>query len=478
MSQTSRRDFVRAVAAGAVALSVPSVLRGATRQGVVGWLPPLRADGWDALPEILARIKPPVFPDRAFDAGKFGAVADGVNDCTDALQRAIDACHDAGGGKVNVPGGRVVTGPLRLRSNVNLVVKKGSTLVFNTDARRFPIVLTRFEGVEVMNYMPLLYALDEENIAVTGEGTLDGGGNCLTWWPWKGATECSLPDRHDQTKGRDRLFAMSEAGKAVNERQFGEGSYLRPSFVQPYRCKNVLIEGLTIVNSPMWVLHPVQCSNVTIRNVNVSSHGPNNDGCDVESCRDVLIEGCTFDTGDDCVVIKSGRNADGRRLHAPSENIVVRQCSMKDGHGGVSIGSEISGDARRIYIEDCVMNSPRLERAIRIKTNAMRGGVIEDIYVRKLRIGEVKIAVLDIDFNYEEGATGAFMPIVRSIDMRDVTSQKSDNALYLRGFPTAQISDVRLTSCTFANVAKRDVIENVKGLSLKDVSTNGKRVSK
>src|SRR5205823_3301880 len=182
--------------------------------------------------------------------------------------------------------------------------------------------------------------------------------------------------------------------------------YLRPNFIQPYRCRNVLIEGVTIVRSPMWEINPTLCTNVTVRGVTINSHGPNNDGCDPDSCRDVLIEGCTFDTGDDCIAIKSGRNADGRRLHVPSENIIVRGCRMKDGHGGVTVGSEISGHVRNVFAENCRMDSPNLETALRIKNNAARGGLLENFYFRNLTIGQVIHAVVTIDFNYEEGARG------------------------------------------------------------------------
>ena len=173
-----------------------------------------------------------------------------------------------------------------------------------------------------------------------------------------------------QRAGRDRLIEMGEKGVPVAERIFGEGSYLRPNFIQPYRCKNVLIEGVKIVRSPMWEVHPVLSQNVIVRDLTIESHGPNNDGVDPESCRDVLIEGCLFDTGDDCIAIKSGRNADGRRLNVPSENIIVRKCTMKDGHGGVVIGSEISGGCRNVFVEDCKMDSPNLDRALRFKSNA------------------------------------------------------------------------------------------------------------
>ena len=199
---------------------------------------------------------------------------------------------------------------------------------------------------------------------------------------------------------------MVEKGVPVAERKFGDGGYLRPMFVQPYRCTNVQIQDITIINSPMYEMHPVLCRNVTVRNVTVSSHGPNNDGCDPESSVDVLIDGCTFDTGDDCIAIKSGRNADGRRLHAPSENIIVQNCNMKDGHGGVTMGSECSGDIRNVFAQDCRMDSPHLDRVLRFKNNAIRGGVIEHVYMRNVKCGQVAAAAIDVDFYYEEGDKG------------------------------------------------------------------------
>jgi polygalacturonase len=211
--------------------------------------------------------------------------------------------------------------------------------------------------------------------------------------------------------------------------------------------------------------------------VTINSHGPNNDGCNPESCRDVLIDRCTFDTGDDCIALKSGRNNDGRRLATPVENVIVRDCVMKDGHGGVTIGSEISGGARNIFVEGCRMDSPQLDRALRFKSNSQRGGVIERVYMRNVTVGQVKEAIVSIDFNYEEGDTGDFPPLVRNIEVRNVTSSKSQYALYLRGFPRAVIHDVRLTDCTFQNVAKPDVLENVKDVVLRNVKVNGSAIN-
>lgn len=223
----------------------------------------------------------------------------------------------------------------------------------------------------------------------------------------------------------------------------------------------------------MWEINPVLCTNVTVRRVTISSHGPNNDGCDPESCRDVLIEHCIFDTGDDCIAIKSGRNADGRRIGVPSENIVVRDCEMRDGHGGVTVGSEISGGTRYVFVERCRMDSPRLERALRLKNNAMRGGTLEHIYMRDVVVGEVADAVLQVDFLYEEGANGAFTPIVRDVELQRVTSRKSVYALYLRGLAKGTIDDIRVIDCRFDGVARPDVVEGVTALVRKNVMMNG-----
>lgn len=187
----------------------------------------------------------------------------------------------------------------------------------------------------------------------------------------------------------------------------------------------------------------------------------------------MLIEGCTFDTGDDCIALKSGRNDDGRRINVPVENVVIRGCTMKDGHGGVVIGSEISGGARHIFAERCHMDSPALDRALRIKTNSVRGGVIEHVYMRDVTVGQVAEAVVTINFFYEEGEGGRHLPVVRNIEVRNVTSRKSRHALLLRGFRNAPITGVRIQDCNFDGVAEGDVLENVRGVELRNVRVNG-----
>jgi unsaturated rhamnogalacturonyl hydrolase len=426
---------------------------------------PAAPTGWESVPAILARIKAPTFPNRDFVITAHGATAGGA-DCTAAIAQAIAAAHAAGGGRVVVPAGVFHTGAIHLKSNVNLHVAEGATLRFLTDPAKYPLVFTRWEGIECMNYSPLIYAFEQQNIAITGRGTLDGAADWDTWWAWndkkKGPTK--------QKPGRDRLVQMGETGVPVAQRVLGDGGFLRPNFIQPYRCQNVLIEGVSIIRSPMWEIHPVLCTNVTVRGISINTHGPNNDGCDPESCRDVLIEDCVFDTGDDCIAIKSGRNNDGRRVAAPSENIIIRNCTMKDGHGGVVIGSEISGDCRNVFVENCKMDSPNLDRALRFKSNAQRGGVLENVFMRHVQVGRVAEAVLTIDLVYEEGARGPHAPIVRNVVLEHVTSQSSPRVMWIAGFPAATIDGVRFADCTFRGVEATEVLSHAGSISFRNVT--------
>jgi polygalacturonase len=437
---------------------------------------PLSAAAWDDMRQILNRIKPPRFPGRDFNITRYGAVADGKTACTGAIARAIDACSRAGGGRVTVPPGLWLTGPIHLKSNVNLRVPAGATVKFIPDPKLYlPLVQTRWEGTELWNYSPLIHSDGQENLAVTGEGVLDGQADCEHWWTWSGAAACRpKPGDPNARAARDALADMGAKDVPVEKRTFGEGFYLRPPLLQPCRSKNILIEGVTLTNSPMWVVTPLYCSNVTIRGVKVVGHGPNTDGCDPDSCTDVLIEDCSFDTGDDCIAIKSGRNRDGRRVARPTENVVIRGCRMKDGHGGITIGSEMSGGVRNVFVENCRLDSPNLNQALRFKTNAMRGGTIENIYFRGITVGQVSGAVLQVDCLYEEGANGPEQPVVRNIDLRNVSCKKSRYALQLRGLAASPIRGVRVADCDFENAAEANVIENVTGLQCARVKINGK----
>ncbi len=425
---------------------------------------------------ILRNIQPPVFPQRTFPITKFGALANGESLCTSALADAIRACSQAGGGSVIVPKGRFLTGAVHLESNVNVHLEEGATLAFSQDPKHYlPIVFTRFEGTECMNYSPFIYAFEKTNIAITGKGVLDGQAGPDHWWPWAGKAQMGWKKgTPSQTKDRDALTAMADKDVPVSQRLFGEGYLLRPNFIQTVRCTNILFEDFRIVQSPMWEINPVLCRNVTLRGIDIESYGPNNDGCDPESIDGMLIERCTFRTGDDCIAVKSGRNRDGRRVNVPCQNLLIRDCVMKDGHGGVSIGSEVSGGIRNVLTENCKMSSPNLERALRIKTNSYRGGVIENIAFRNVTVGEVKEAVIEVDYFYQEGEGGPFIPSVHGIDIANVTSEKSKYAIFMRGYKTSPVGGVTVADCKFENCAEGTHFENVEGVKFSNVTVNGK----
>ncbi len=426
---------------------------------------------WKQVPIILSQIIPPTFANKDYNITKFGATPGGTKKCTSAIQKAIDKCSASGGGRVVVPKGVFLTGAIHLKSNVNLYISEGATLLFSTDLNDYlPIVLTRFEGMDCKNYSPFIYAYGQTNIAITGTGTLDGNtGNKERWDSWKAAEkkpEC----------GRNVLMKMVEDNVPAEKRIFGNDvleERLRPSFVQPYNCKNILIEGIKIRNSPMWELNPVFCENVTIKDVDINTHWHNNDGCDPESCKNVLIKNCIFDTGDDCIAIKSGRNNDGRLFNVPSENIIIQGCTMKDGHGGVTLGSELSGGIRNVFVEDCIMNSSNLDRALRIKTNWTRGGVVENVYMRNCHIEKVAYEFFQTDMTYEEGHTGGFQPTVQNVFIENVTVNSCPKMFTLKCYEDSPVTNVLLNNCKFNAATTLGVLQNVRGIQLINTVLNG-----
>jgi polygalacturonase len=462
-----RRVLLKGLAAGSAVCFYSPWVKGSATANDAG-------SGWVQAAEIRRQINRPRFPKREFDVKDFGAKGDGKTDDSTAIQEAINKCAEAGGGKVVIRKGIFPTGPIHLKSNINLHIAAKATLSFLTDPRRYlPAVLTRWEGIEMMGYSPLIYAYEQHDIAITGGGTLNGNADRKTWWPWKGNKEWGVEGIPGQSVARESLFAAAEQNVPVQNRNFGDGSYLRPSFIQPYRCRNVLIEGVTIINAPFWQIHPVLSENVMVSGVTCASLGPNSDGCNPESCKNVLIEDCHFDTGDDCIAIKSGRNADGRRVGVPSENILIAGCKMRAGHGGVVIGSEVAGGARNIFVENCEMSSPDLERGIRIKTNSLRGGVIENLYIRDIRIGQVQDAIV-INFYYEEGDAGKFDPVVRNIVIDDLRCKQCKTVFQLRGYPRSPIQGLTLKNTRFDKADEPGIIENVTDFNTENLLINGK----
>lgn len=482
---------------------------GAGAIGVVGGLPQLPAgaqpsDPWDQVDAILRRIHEPDIPQRAFPITRFGAVGDGVTDCSQAIAGAIDACVAAGGGRVLVPEGTFLTGAIRLRSRVDLHLVDGATLKFSTDPRQYPNVLTRWEGNDVYNYSPLVYAFRERDIAITGRGVLDGQagtfpnaqGNASAWWTF--ASVASTDSNNLKQDGAVPL-PLGTPVVPIEERVFGIDAsgvqhFLRPPLIGPYGCENVLIEGVTLKNSPFWQMHPLLCRSVIIRGVTASSLGPNNDGCDPESCTDVLIENCTFNTGDDCIAIKAGRGYDAMqdngvrsRLHAlppwvsyptTTRNVVIRGCTMQSGHGGVTLGSEMSGGIDSVFAENLNMLSDTLDIALRFKTNTWRGGFMTNYYARNITVPNGVSAsngIITIDYFYSAGATdrpqdgGPFLPITDNINISNlnVPGGNSRWLFNLRGYSSINTPCGTTNACT-AGPGSRVLNDLIRGISVSD----------
>ncbi len=432
----------------------------------------MTASAWDTkYKQIEESIRLPEFAGNTYRIEAYGAsLAATAAQNQKAINRAIEACSEAGGGKVVIPEGTWNTGAITLKSQVNLVIEKGATLFFVFDRDLYPVVETRWEGIDCLNYSPLIYAYGETDIAITGEGIVDGNGSDDTWWLMSGKTPKSrdivIPEKQQNPGGRADLLQMGEEGVPLEERVFGPGKGLRPQLINFCHCDGILIEGVTLLRSPFWVIHPLLSKNITVRNVTIENDGPNGDGCDPEACENVLIENCVFSTGDDCIAIKSGRNEDGREggkgryAGRPSQNMIIRNCLMKDGHGGVVVGSEISGGCNNVFVENCEMNSPNLTRILRIKTNSLRGGVIEDIYMRNIKVGQCDEAVLKINLDYEPNEAGqrGFYPIVRHVYMENVTSEKSKYGVMIVGFADrANVSDIHVKDCKFDGVYDKPV---------------------
>lgn len=444
-----------------------------------------KSNPWDLKAVILKQIVEPSFPNRIYNIVDFGAKEGATFNSGAAINSAIDRCSADGGGVVLVPQGVFFTGAITLKSNVNLHISEGATLMFSTNPKDYtPFVLTRWEGLDCYNFKPLIYAYNQKNIAVTGKGTLDGMADEGNWWPWKGRPEYGWKDgmasQEHNVEGKAKLVKMEQTGVPISKRMMKETDMLRPQFVNFYKCERVLIEDVKIIRSPFWLIHPLLCNGVIVRRVTAESNGPNNDGCDPESCKNVLIEDCYFNTGDDCIAIKSGRNNDGRRWNIPSENIVIQGCTMKNGHGGVVIGSEVSGGCRNVFAENCKMDSPFLDRVVRIKSNSLRGGVVENIYVRNIEVGECAEAVLRIEMNYElkDGEKGRFFPTVRNVNLNNITCKKAKYGILIDGMEyEKQVSGIVLSDCSFLKVEMGNTLGKAKDVKLTNVIVNGKSLN-
>jgi polygalacturonase len=467
----NRRTFLKASASVASA----ALLASCSTDETADLLQDLKA--WPIADDIVRRVQAPTFANRHFPITQFGAIGDGQTLSTTSIAAAITKCSVSGGGHVVVPAGTYLTGAITLLSNVDLHLSSGATLKFSTDPNDYPLVFTRWGGIECYNYSPFIYAFGQKNIGLSGSGTIDGQASDNYWWPWAGEFQYGWrPGQPNEANDSAALSQMAAAGDPVDKRIFGPGHYLPPSFVQPYRSENVIIEGIRVINSPFWGLHPVLCTNVTVRDVHVDSLGVNNDGCDPESCNDVVIENCTFNTGDDCISPKAGTDADGRRVNVPCENVVIQNCRFENGHGAIALGSSTTGGIRNIFARNLAMTNPNLLYCMRAKTNSARGGFVKDIYMRDVKVKGLATSGLNIDFNYFGGEGDGYNPTVTGIYMRDVHIAEAYWAWNLYGYPDDKIGLVTMIDCTFDKVINHHPpAVNISELRLVDVVIEGKR---
>lgn len=321
----------------------------------------------------------------------FGAVKGDQNKTSSAIAKAINEANKLGGGIVVIPQGEWLTGKIHLKSNVNLHLEKGAILSFSANPEDYlPAVQSSWEGMECYNYSPLIYAFECKNIAITGEGEIKA--NMETWKVW-----FARPSAH--IASLKRLYNLAAAYTPLKERQMvNDTAHLRPQFIQFNRSENILLEGISITNSPFWTIHPYLSKNVVIRKIKVYAHGHNNDGIDPEMSQNVLIEDCVFDQGDDAIAIKSGRNPEGWRLKTPSKNIVIQNCTVKNGHQLVAIGSELSGGIENVFINNCtVVDGAKLNHLIFIKTNERMGGYVKNIFASNIKAGKIDLGILGIE---------------------------------------------------------------------------------
>lgn len=455
--------------------------------------------GWDLADYIVEDVKgnEPVFADYEVSIEDFGAkvmtskLTDKTEEATlakangEAIAKAIaEVSANEGkdgklGGTVIIPKGYIYTGAIHLEDNVNLHMEDGAYLMFTTDYSQYPNVLSRWEGVTCYNYSPMIYAYQKKNIAITGNGIVDAQATKEEYWlPWKNTDY--LP-KETQTDDRNLLFKMGEDETPVEERVFGPGHYLRPCCVETYECENVLIEGITINNSPFWMVHPTLSDYVTVRGITVESNGYNNDGVNPESCKNVVIEESIFKTGDDCVAIKSGRNNDGIKVGVPCENVVVQNNSYLTGKGAcVTIGSEMSGGVKNIFYRDNeAAETVEHLQAISIKTNGDRGGTVEEIYIKGIKSANTIDRAVLITMFYEEADTGVRTPTFKNIYIEDcefkcLDKENKQDVISIWGYDRSMIQNVQFKDCTFEGSEYALNIHNVEGLSFENVTVNGK----
>ena len=417
------------------------------------------------------------------DMRQAGANPSGIKLNTVLINKTIEKLNANGGGTLFFPAGKYLTGAIKLKSNITIELEAGATLLFSDNFDDYlPYVEMRHEGIMMKSFSPLIYAVDAENIAIKGEGKIDGQGK--KWWDefFRVIIDLKNNGKRDINKYQTMWDQVNDAkviGSEINE-DYAEAlqrRFFRPPFIQPIRCKNIRIEGITIVNSPFWTVNPEFCENVTVDKVTIANPlSPNTDGINPESCRYVHISNCHISVGDDCITLKSGRDLQARKLGWANENITITNCTMLAGHGGVVIGSEMSGGVKKVVISNCVFDGT--DRGIRIKSTRGRGGVVEDIQINNIVMRNIQEEAIILDMLYTkmpiEPVTDR-TPIFRNINISNVTGSDVLIPIKIRGLEESPISNITLTNINIDGKQK-SVFQNCTNIKMKDVYVNGEEL--
>ncbi len=403
-----------------------------------------------------------------YDVTKYGAKKDSSAKATNAIKAAIAAASKAGGGTVYFPAGKYLTGPIHLKSNITVFIDAGAELHFSDDFDDYlPMVQSRYEGVDVMSFSPLFYAYKAENISIIGRGKINGHGQ--KWWAY-------VLDHTPRPRTKYQLMfdSLNKNILLPDDPRQMQNAFLRPPFIQPLYCKNVLVEGITITNSPFWTVTPEFCENVTITGVTIDNpKSPNTDGINPSSCKYVHISNCHISVGDDCITIKSGKDAPGRAKATPAENYTITNCTMLSGHGGVVIGSEMSGDVKKISISNCIFDGT--DRGIRIKTTRGRGGVVEDIRVDNIVMKNIKEQAIVLDMEYSKSSPEPISertPKFRNIRFSNITAY-TKQAMFINGLVEMPVQEISLNDVVF-EAETGITIRNAKDIAFHNVRVNTK----
>ena len=412
-----------------------------------------------------------------------GANTAGTTLNTELINKTIATLNVNGGGTLFFPAGTYLTGAIKLKSNITLELEAGATLLFSDNFDDYlPFVEMRHEGIMMKSFSPLLYATDAENITIKGEGKIDGQGR--KWWNELNRVEVDVHTNgvRDINKYQpmwDKANDVKALYAETNEDYVSsmQRRFFRPPFIQPIRCKNFKIEGITIVNSPFWTINPEFCENVTVDRVTIKNPlSPNTDGINPESCRYVHISNCHISVGDDCITLKSGRDLQARKLNVPDEDITITNCTMLAGHGGVVIGSEMSGGVRKVVISNCVFDGT--DRGIRIKSTRGRGGIVEDIQVDNIVMRNIKEEAIVLDLKYSKMPAEPLSdrtPIFRNININNLTASNVLIPIRINGLEESFISDVTITNVNIKSKQKPS-FTNCKNIKLTDVYVNGEKI--